>query len=109
MKVHVNKLPDIVQEFILSNIVTGAPTDLAKFGAGFFAPYIADAVKRMTEGPIPLALGVVDSEGMIDIDRAYSSAVSSLEKTGNTLSVYGLIFRKDDLDALNVIAKKYGG
>ena len=109
MRVHVNKIPDIVQEFVLSNIVTGAPTDLAKFATGFFAPYVADAVKGMLQGPLATSLGVVGSDGMVDIDRAYASASASLEKTGGTLSVYGLIFRKDDLDTLNSIAKKYGG
>lgn len=109
MKLHVNKIPDIVHEFILATVVSGAPTDLAKFGAGFFAPYVADAVKQMTSSPLATTLGVVDSDGMIDIDRAYTAAVSALEKTGGTVSTCGLIFRKDDLDALNSIAKKYGG
>lgn len=111
MNLHVGKIPEVVQEYILTNVVAGAPTDLAKFGVGFAAPYIADMAKRYAtgKGSLASALGIVDSAGLIDIDKAALSAKGALKQTGGKLSAFGLIFSAQDIDSLVAIARKYGG
>lgn len=111
MNLHVGKIPEVVQEYILTNVVVGAPTDLAKFGAGFLAPYVADLAKRYVSGKDSLAsaLGIVSSDGLIDVDKAAFSAKEALKQTGGKLSAFGLIFSAQDIDSLVAIARKYGG
>ena len=109
MNLHVNKIPDIVTEFLMTRVVTKAPDSAMQFGFGFLVPYVAKSAQAMVGNPLLKNLGVVTNEGLIDLDAARASAIDALNKAGGKVTAYGVSFDRADIDALFEIANKYGG
>lgn len=109
MRLHTNKLSNIVSEFLLSRVVAKAPTSATQFGVGFLVPYVANSVGSMVESNRPMltSLGIVDDRSSIDLDTARSSAMSALEKSGGKVEMLGLVFDRSDIDALYEIAQRF--
>lgn len=109
MKLHSNKVPEVVSEFLLTRVISKAPTSASQFGFGFLVPYVAKASQDMLGQPWLKSLGVVDADSMIDLDTARASAVNALDKAGGKVTLYGVTFDRSDIDALAEIANKFGG
>ena len=109
MKIHSNKVPEIVSEFLLTRVVPKAPNSAAQFGYGFLVPYVAKSAQETTNAPLLKSLGVVDADGQIDLDTARVSAIDALDKAGGKVTLYGITFDRSDIDALFEISQKFGG
>lgn len=109
MNLHVNKVPDIVTEFLMTRVVTKAPDSAMQFGFGFLVPYVAKSAQATVNNPLLKNLGVVTGDGLIDLDTARASANEALAKAGGKVTAYGISFDRSDIDALFEIANKYGG
>lgn len=109
MKLHTNKLPNVISEFLLTRVVAKAPTSAAQFGFGFVVPYVSTSIQTMVDRNRTMltSLGIVGEDSMIDLDTAHSSAVSALEKAGGKVTAFGLVFDRSDIDALSELANRY--
>lgn len=109
MRLHTNKLPSVISEFLLARVVAKAPTSAAQFGFGFLVPYVSRATQTMLDRNRPMltSLGIVDTDSMIDLESASSSAREALEKAGGKIEAFGLLFDRADLDAFSELANKY--
>ncbi len=109
MRIHSNKIPDIVSEFLLTRVIPKAPNSATQFGYGFLVPYVAKTAQDMAGNTLLKSLGIIDAEGAIDLDTARTSANTALDKAGGRVTLYGVSFDRSDLDALFEIAQKFGG
>lgn len=109
MRIHSNKIPDVVSEFLLTRVIPKAPNSATQFGYGFLVPYVAKASQEMANNSLLKSLGIFDAEGAIDLDTARVSATSALDKAGGKVTMYGVSFDRSDIDALFEIAQKFGG
>lgn len=107
MNLHVNKIPDIVTEFLMTRVVTKAPDSAMQFGLGFLVPYVAKSAQATVNNPLLKNLGVVTGDGLIDLDTARASANEALAKAGGKVTAYGISFDRSDIDALFEMAQKY--
>ena len=110
MLISVEKLPNVVRDYVSEVMVPHAPSQLFQFGLGFAIPYIDSTVNNTIErykNHLTL-IGVIDSNNMIDITKAMSAASDALAMCNNSISIGNLIkLDKSDIDRIATIANRY--
>lgn len=111
MRMSVEKLPAVAQEFLETSIVPAAKgiNNLAGYGIGLLGSYTIGAYAKQLPQWLPKlqAVGLVDENKTIDIDQLHAEAVKWFEKV--PFDVMGFKPEKEDFDRLRDIMNKYGG
>lgn len=110
MRMSIDYLPTVVGEFFDSVLVPSAQSKggMLAFSIGFLGGLTRRNTAQMVQEYLPLAksLGVVDEQGMIDVDTLYSEASAAMEKGRPTF--FGYTFDQSDLDKLRDLMHKHG-
>lgn len=105
MKVHVSKLPTVINEYFETVLIPAASVrgSLWTFGAGFVGGLVSRQSATMIEQYMPILqqLAVVDSNGMVDIDVLYDEGSKAIARSRPTIA--GYTADQSDLDKLKAI------
>lgn len=107
MKINHADIPAIFAQF-LDVAVAPKASGWQKFGA-YAAAFVMQArLPQIMEqyGPIMQMAGVLDEQGMIDIDLAHNLATYAMEKSGK-VNVAGYLVDSSDIEQIYQIAKSY--
>ena len=107
MKINHADTPAIFAQF-LDVAVAPKASGWQKFGA-YAAAFVMQArLPQIMEqyGPIMQMAGVLDEQGMIDIDLAHNLATYAMEKSGK-VNVAGYLVDSSDVETIYQIAKGY--
>ena len=109
MFVSTQSLPQIAREYVSEVIFPKAPTPAMQFGIGFLLPYMDSMIqsKVAQTSPALQALGVIDANGKLDLDKAKSAATTALEKAGGRVVLAGYTADLSDIEALFSIAQRH--
>ena len=109
MKIAVGNITPVVTEYFDSVIMPSAMQagGLKAFAVGFVGGLVSRQTPVMVEQYLPMAkaLGLVDEQGMFDIDLAYEEADKALAKS--PFVVAGYRADREDLNKIRDIARKY--
>ena len=107
MKINHADIPAIFAQF-LDVAVAPKASGWQRFGA-YAAAFVMQArLPQIMEqyGPIMQMAGVLDEQGMIDIDLAHNLATYAMEKSGK-VNVAGYLVDSSDVETIYQIAKGY--
>ena len=107
MKINHADIPAIFAQF-LDVAVAPKASGWQRFGA-YAAAFVMQArLPQIMEqyGPIMQMAGVLDEQGMIDIDLAHNLATYAMEKSGK-VNVAGYLVDSSDIEQIYQIAKSY--
>ena len=109
MFVSIQEVPKIAREFLAEIILPRATTPLMQFSIGFAMPYVDDAIQMRLAVVQPqlLMLGVIDTSGKVNLDKAKEAALQALEKAGGKLPIANYTADRDDLEDLFKIAQRH--
>ena len=109
MKIAVGNITPVVTEYFESVIMPSAMQagGLKAFAVGFVGGLVSRQTPAMVEQYLPMAkaLGLVDEQGMFDVDLAYEEADKALAKS--PFVVAGYRADREDLNKIRDIARKY--
>lgn len=109
MRMAVGNIPSVVSEYFETVLMPSAASagGLKAFTVGFLGGVVSRQTPSMVEQYLPTAkaLGLVDSEGMLNIDTVYEEATKALSKS--SVIVAGYRVDQDDLNKMRDIARKY--
>lgn len=109
MKIAVGNIKSVVAEYFDSVIMPSAlqAGGLKAFTVGFVGGLVARQTPQMVEQYLPMAkaLGMVDEQGLLNIDLAYDAADKALAKS--PLVIAGYRADREDLNKIRDIARKY--
>ncbi len=109
MKVPVGSIANIVSEYFDAAIMPSAMQvgGLKAFATGFIGGLVARQTPQMVDQYLPMAksLGLVDEQGMFNVDLAYEEAEKAISKA--PFVVAGYRADRQDLIMLRDIARKY--
>lgn len=109
MRMPVGNISSVVAEFFETVIMPSAAAagGVKAFTVGFLGGVVARQTPAMVEQYLPTAkaLGLVDNEGMLNIDMIYEEATKALSKT--PVVVAGYRVDQDDINRIRDIARKY--
>lgn len=109
MKVPVGNIANIVSEYFDAAIMPSAMQvgGVKAFATGFIGGLVARQTPAMVQQYMPLAksLGLVDEQGMLNIDLAYEEAEKALSKAPVVIGGYSV--DRQDLVMIRDIARKY--
>ena len=109
MKVAVGHVANIVSEYFEAAIMPQAMKvgGLTAFTTGFVGGLVARQTPQMVNQYLPMAkaLGLVDEQGMLNVDLAYEEAEKALSKA--PFMIAGYRADREDLILLRDIARKY--
>lgn len=109
MKVHIDNVPRIISEYLITVIVPKMPSKLLQFGLAFGAYSLSSQTAQKLNSYLPTIkmLGIVDDSNFIDLDNFEFCATKALEQAGHNIELYGYVVDKDDISSLIKIAQKY--
>lgn len=109
MRIAPGNIAPVVSEYFDSVIMPSAMSagGLKAFTVGFVGGLVARQTPSMVEQYLPMAkaLGLVDSDGMLNIDLAYEEAEKALSKA--PLMIAGYRVDREDLNRIRDIARRY--
>ncbi len=109
MKIATGNIPSIVAEYFDSVIMPSAMQagGVKAFATGFVGGLVSRQTPSMVEQYLPMAkaLGLVDEQGMLNVDLALEEAEKAMSKS--PLVVAGYRADKEDLNRIRDIARKY--
>ena len=109
MRIAVGNITPVVTEYFDSVIMPSAMQagGLKAFAVGFVGGLVSRQTPAMVEQYLPMAkaLGLVDEQGLFDVDLAYEEADKALTKS--PFVVAGYRADREDLNKIRDIARKY--
>ena len=107
MRIAQTDIPAIFAQYLDVAIAPKA-TGWYKFGAYAAAFVVQSRLPQIMEqyGPVMKMAGVLDEQGMIDIDLAHNLAAYAMEKSGK-VNVAGYLVDSSDVEQIYQIAKGY--
>ena len=109
MKIAVGNVTPVVTEFFDQVIMPSAMQagGLKAFAVGFIGGLVARQTPAMVDQYLPLAksFGLVDENGLLDIDMLHDEATKALSRS--PLAVAGYRVDQSDLDRIRDIARKF--
>ena len=109
MRIAVGNITPVVTEYFDSVIMPSAlqAGGLKAFAVGFVGGLVSRQTPAMVEQYLPMAkaLGLVDEQGMLNVDLAYEEADKALAKS--PFMVAGYRADREDLNKIRDIARKY--
>ena len=109
MKIATGNIGHVVADYFDTVIMPSAMSQggLKAFTTGFIGGLVARQTPSMVEqyAPMAKALGLVDEQGMLNVDLAYEEAEKALSKA--PFVVAGYRFDHEDLNKIRDIARKY--
>lgn len=109
MKIAVGNVTPVVTEFFDQVIMPSAMQagGLKAFTVGFVGGLVARQTPGMVEQYLPMAksLGLVDEQGLLDIDLLHDEATKALSRS--PVVVAGYRVDQSDLDRIRDIARKF--
>ena len=107
MRINHSDIPAIFAQYLDASIAPKA-SGWQKFGA-YAAAFVGQArLPQIMEqyGPVMKMAGVLDDQGMIDIDLALNLAAYAMEKSGK-VNVAGYLVDSSDVEQIYQIARAY--
>ena len=105
----VGNIPSVVSEYFETVLMPSAMQagGLKAFAVGFVGGLVSRQTPSMVEQYLPIAkaLGLVDEQGMLNVDLALEEAEKAMSKS--PLVVAGYRADKEDLNRIRDIARKY--
>ena len=109
MRIAVGNITPVVTEYFDSVIMPSAMQagGLKAFAVGFVGGLVSRQTPAMVEQYLPMAkaLGLVDEQGLLNVDLAYEEADKALTKS--PFMVAGYRADREDLNKIRDIARKY--
>ena len=109
MKIATGNIPAVIAEYFDSVIMPSAQAagGVKAFTVGFIGGLVSRQTPAMVEQYLPMAkaLGLVDEQGMLNVDLAYEEADKALAKS--PFVVAGYRADREDLNKIRDIARKY--
>ena len=107
MRINSTDIPAIFAQYLDASIAPKA-SGWQKFGAYAAAFVVQARLPQIMEqyGPVMKMAGVLDEQGMIDIDLAHNLAAYAMEKSGK-VNVAGYLVDSSDIEQIYQIAKGY--
>lgn len=107
MRINSTDIPAIFAQYLDASIAPKA-SGWQKFGAYAAAFVVQARLPQIMEqyGPVMQMAGVLDEQGMIDIDLAHNLAAYAMEKSGK-VNVAGYLVDSSDVEQIYQIAKGY--
>jgi hypothetical protein len=107
MKMNHTDIPAVFAQFLDAAVIPKA-TGWQRFGAGAAAFVVQHRLPQIMEqyGPVMKMAGVLDEQGMIDIDLAHNLAAYAMEKSGK-VNVAGYLVDSSDVEQIYQIARAY--
>lgn len=107
MKMNHTDIPAVFAAFLDSAVAPKA-NGWQKFGAYAAAFVVQNRMPLIMEqyGPVLKMAGVLDEEGMIDIDLAHNLAVYAMDKAGK-VNVAGYLVDSSDVEQLYQLSKSF--
>lgn len=108
MRMPLNEAQAVVAEFVDSVLMPAAGGGLRAFSVGFVGALAARQTPTMVEQYLPFgkAIGLVDVDGMLDVDTAIEEARKALMKSG-PMTIGGYTVDSTDLDRLAEIMRRH--
>lgn len=108
MRMPLNEAQAVVAEFIDSVLLPAAGGGLRAFSVGFVGALAVRQTPAMVEQYAALgkSLGLVDGDGMLDVDTAIEEARKALAKSG-PMTIGGYTVDGNDLDRLAEIMRRH--
>lgn len=92
MKIHVSRLPEVVNEYFDTVLMPAASTrgSLWTFGTGFVGGLVSRNSATMIDRYLPVLqqLSIIDNQGMVDVDLLYNEATKAMNKAHPTIMGY---------------------
>lgn len=111
MKVSVNNLSRIANDYIMQVIVPKMPNNYMKFGLAFAANYVGSSFVNQQLAKyqnIIKTFGIIDENNCIDIDLFRDNALKALKTCdGSRFAIYNYTVDEEDINSLYLIAKNY--
>lgn len=107
MRIAHTDIPAIFAQFLDMTVAPKA-TGWQKFGAYAAAFVVQSRLPQIMEqyGPVMKMAGVLDEQGMIDLDLAHNLAAYAMDKSGK-VDVAGYLADSSDVETLYQIAKSH--
>lgn len=107
MRINSTDIPAIFAQYLDASIAPKA-SGWQKFGAYAAAFVVQARLPQIMEqyGPVMKMAGVLDEQGMIDIDLAHNLAAYAMEKSGK-VNVAGYLVDSSDVEQIYQIARAY--
>lgn len=107
MRINSTDIPAIFAQYLDASIAPKA-SGWQKFGAYAAAFVVQARLPQIIEqyGPVMKMAGVLDEQGMIDIDLAHNLAAYAMEKSGK-VNVAGYLVDSSDVEQIYQIARAY--
>jgi hypothetical protein len=107
MRINHSDIPAIFAQYLDASIAPKA-SGWQKFGAYAAAFVVQARLPQIMEqyGPVMKMAGVLDEQGMIDIDLAHNLAAYAMEKSGK-VNVAGYLVDSSDVEQIYQIARAY--
>lgn len=107
MRINQTDIPAIFAQYLDASIAPKA-SGWQKFGAYAAAFVVQARLSQIMEqyGPVMKMAGVLDEQGMVDIDLAHNLAAYAMEKSGK-VNVAGYLVDSSDVEQIYQIARAY--
>lgn len=105
------KIPEIeivVGKYIKNEVIPHIPSTLTKFMVATGAALAIGKGETLINKHIPMlkAIGVMNEEGDVDVDKLYNAARDGLTMSGGIVQFQGMIFNQTDIDKLYSMLKE---
>lgn len=111
MKISINNLYKVANDYIVQIIVPKMPNNYIKFGLAFTANYIGSNFVNQHLSKyqnVIKSFGIIDENNCIDLEMFRENALKALKTCENgKFMVYGYNVDEEDINSLYLIAKNY--